>query len=64
MKSTCNAYVSIYVLYGFLIKMFYGYENTFLKFDIFVGEKIFEMLPAQKLLRYLPQCGHKTPGGI
>ena len=33
--------------------MFDGYENS-ISFDIFVGEKIFEILPTQNILRYLP----------
>ena len=39
--------------------MFIGYGNSFLKFDIFVGEKIFEMLPTQYVLRSLPQRDRK-----
>ena len=30
----------------------------------FWGEKIFDMFLMQNLLRFLPQCDQKTPGGI
>ena len=34
------------------------------KIDNFVCEKMFEMLPTQKLLHYLPQCDQKSLRGI
>ena len=39
--------------------MFDSSENNFKIFGNFVCEKIFEMLPMQKFLRYLPQRDQK-----
>ena len=40
--------------------MFDGYENNFLKFDIFVCEKKIELLTTQTVLRYLPKRDKKN----
>ena len=46
--------------WGTFSVLFYDYANGFLKIDIFICEKIFEMYPTQIVLRYLPQRKQKS----
>ena len=39
-------------------------KTSFFQFDIFFGNFFLEMLPTQKILRYLPQNDQKKPSGI
>ena len=39
-------------------------KTFFLDFTFLLLQQIFEMLPTQKLLRYLPQRDQNTPSGI